>query len=268
MLIGVMAGVVGGFLGTGGSIVMIPMMTEFLGPNQHLYQATAMIMNFSVVVPAVMHHWRVGAVHWHVVKRCAPLAVLAVVAGVGLSEQGIFSGRGEANLRMSFGIFLLVNAVIELWRARKQAITVIDENAGECEVNNVAISWKRAAVIALPMGLVAGFLGVGGGVVAVPLQRSLLGIGIRSAIANSAALIVTTSFLGASYKNFTYQQFHGDWSQPVKLAVLLIPGAIVGSMIGSRLTHRLPQKWVKAAFILLLMAAGVRMIFRAWFDLS
>ncbi len=268
ILVGVMAGACGGFLGTGGSIVMIPMMTEFLGPNQHLYQATAMMMNFSVVVPAVMHHCRVGAVHWGLVKRCAPIAALGVIAGVSLSEQGFFSGRGEANLRMLFGLFLVGNAGVELWQAIIRAETYNESYFSINDAKNMAISWRLAAGIALPMGLIAGFLGVGGGVVAVPLQRRLLGIGIRSAIANSAALIVTTSLLGATYKNYAYQQFHGDWTQPVRLAILLIPGAIMGSMVGSRLTHRLPKKWVKVAFIVLLLAAGARMMFRAWHDLS
>ena len=53
VVIGLLTGVVGGMLGVGGSIVLIPAMTEVLGPNQHLFQATAMIVNFFVVVPAV-----------------------------------------------------------------------------------------------------------------------------------------------------------------------------------------------------------------------
>ena len=43
--------------------------------------------------------------------------------------------------------------------------------------------------------------GVGGGVVAVPLQRRFLGVGLRSAIANSATLIVLLSVVGATAKN-------------------------------------------------------------------
>ncbi|MCH9003289.1 MAG: TSUP family transporter, partial [Planctomycetes bacterium] len=62
LLIGLFTGVVGGLLGVGGSIVMIPAMTEVIGPDQHLYQAAAMIVNFFVVVPAVYQHRKAGAI--------------------------------------------------------------------------------------------------------------------------------------------------------------------------------------------------------------
>ncbi len=247
---------------------MIPAMTEVLGPEQHLYQAAAMYMNFCVVVPAVLHHQKVRAVHWAVVKRCAPIAAVAVLVGVALSEQGIFSGQGEPNLRMLFGLFLIANAGLEVWRTVRRDKRINDNYFLGDESKPVVVSWMRAVVVAVPMGLMAGILGVGGGVLAVPLQRRLLGIGIRSAIANSAALIVTTSMIGAAYKNYSFQQFHGDWSEPAKLALMLIPGAILGSMVGSRLTHRLPKKWIKAAFLVLLVVAGSRMIVQAWRDIS
>jgi len=266
--IGVVAGVCGGLLGTGGSIVMIPAITEALGPNQHLYQATAMCMNFCVVVPAVLHHQKVGAVHWSVIKRCAPLAGVAVLVGVCLSEQGMFSGRAEPNLRMLFGFFLIMNAVLEIWRACVRDKRINDRFFLGEKSSPITVSWMRAVGVAVPMGLMAGILGVGGGVLAVPLQRRLLGIGIRSAIANSAALIVTTSAIGATYKNYSFQQYHGDWSEPATLAVMLIPGAILGSMVGSRLTHQLPKRWIKAAFLVLLLVAGSRMMLQALRDMS
>ena len=86
-LIGLLAGACGGLLGIGGGIVMIPAMTEVFGPDQHLYQAAAMIVNFFVVVPAVYQHVRAGAVDRSAVRRLIPLGPVAVVAGVALSER-------------------------------------------------------------------------------------------------------------------------------------------------------------------------------------
>ena len=99
VLIGLLTGIVGGMLGVGGSIVLIPSLTEVLGPNQHLYQATAMIVNFFVVAPAVYQHARAKAISRATVARIVPIAALAVVIGVGLSELPVFSGDGEAYLR-------------------------------------------------------------------------------------------------------------------------------------------------------------------------
>ena len=61
-LIGLVAGVLGGMLGVGGSVIIIPGMTIVLGYDQHLYQAAAMVANVAVSIPATMRHYKAGAV--------------------------------------------------------------------------------------------------------------------------------------------------------------------------------------------------------------
>jgi len=260
-LIGLFAGVVGGMLGVGGSIVMIPAMTEVLGPNQHLYQAAAMIVNFFVVVPAVYQHRRAQAVDTATVLRIVPLAAVAVIGGVVISELPIFAGRGEANLRGLFGLFLLFVAAFDFYRLFRSSNDRRRAAVGEPRRR---IGWARVACVAVPTGLIAGLLGVGGGIVAVPLQRRLLRIPIRPAVANSAAIIIATSLIGSIFKNAAYVSDNDGSTEPFLLAAILIPTAIVGSLFGSRLTHKLPLKVVKAAFFVLLFAAALRLTCKAW----
>ena len=60
-VIGLVAGWVGGLMGVGGSLVMIPGLTLLLGSErQHLFQATAMIVNVAVVGPAALKPARRG----------------------------------------------------------------------------------------------------------------------------------------------------------------------------------------------------------------
>ena len=92
-MIGLLCGLTGGLLGIGGSIVMIPAVTELLGPDQHLYQAAAMILTFFVATPAVLQHARAGAIQAATVRRIIPPALVAVVAGVALSELPLFAGE-------------------------------------------------------------------------------------------------------------------------------------------------------------------------------
>jgi len=255
--IGLAAGVVGGMLGVGGSIVMIPAMTEVLGPNQHLYQAAAMIVNFFVVTPAVYQHHRARAGDRRMVFRLVPLALVAVLAGVGLSELPVFAKSGESYLRAGFGLFLLGLCLVDLWRLFHKRPEV---DAG---VPVRRPTWRFAALVSVPTGLVAGLFGVGGGVLAVPLQRRFLGVPIRNAIANSAAIIIATSLVGATVKNYAYIVEHAGSYRPFVLAGALAPTAIIGSLIGSHLTHVIPVKTVKVAFFLLLAVAAVRMIYGA-----
>ena len=117
--------------------------------------------------------------------------------------------------------------------------------------------------MAVPTGLVAGLFGIGGGVLAVPLQRRLLGIPIRNAIANSAAVIVATSVIGGSVKNYAVIVDGLDPYRAFVLAAVLIPTAILGSLFGSKLTHKIPVKAIKAGFLVLLAVAAFRMIWGA-----
>jgi len=274
-IIGLAAGLLGGLLGIGGSIVMIPAMTELLGPQQHLYQAAAMIVNFFVAAPAVVQHVRARAVNVAVVRGLVPAAMTATVAGVACSELAVFRGVGSLYLTGLFGCFLFlvagrdVSALMTLENRRRASNSEkplpygrgSDDRNGSRELR----SWRVAILVGLPTGFVAGLLGVGGGVLAVPLQRRFCGIGIRSAIANSAAMIVALSVVGAGVKNVALAWNHSDvsWTQPFSLALLLIPTAIVGSLAGGRLTHVLPVRTVRVAFDLLLFVAAIRMILRA-----
>ena len=274
VVIGLFAGLVGGMLGVGGSIVMIPAMTEVLGPNQHLYQSAAMIVNFFVVVPAVYQHRRAGAIERATVLRIVPLAAVAVLLGVGISELGFFSGEGEAYLRGLFGLFLFGVAATDLYRllrgpGRAVGATGKPQNPNGSSPSPVTpMTWPRVAAVALPTGLVAGLLGIGGGVLAVPLQRRLLHVPIRTAIANSATIIIATSSIGSVAKNYAYMVDHDYTMRSFLLAAILIPTAIIGSLQGSKLTHRLPLRTVKAAFLILLIIAAVRLTYKAGRDLE
>ena len=64
-----------------------------------------------------------------------------------------------------------------------------------------------------------------------------------------------------------YPERPGSW-RPFLLAVTLAPTAMIGSLIGSRLTHIVPVKTVKVAFFLLLSIAAIRMIYGAFMGIG
>jgi len=264
-IIGLAAGLVGGTLGVGGSIVAIPAMTELLGPDQHRYQAAAMIVTFFVAAPAAYQHRRAGAIETGTVLRLVPIGVIAIVGGVLLSELRIFAGPNESYLRLLFALFLLTVAATDLYRGlrRKADGATLASNVDVANDRRTPISWRAAAAVAVPTGLVAGLLGVGGGVLTVPLQRKFLKIPIRTAIANSATMIAGTSFVGACVKNYAVVRDPNEGYRPLVLAAILIPTAICGSLIGSRLTHTLPLRLLKTAFFVLLLVAALRLTYGA-----
>jgi uncharacterized membrane protein YfcA len=123
--------------------------------------------------------------------------------------------------------------------------------------------WSKIVLVAIPTGLIAGLLGIGGGLLAVPLQHRWLRVPMRTAIANSTSLIVVTSLIGATVKNYAYMRDTGYSLEPLGLAAVLIPAAMIGSTYGSRWVHRLPLRLLKTAFFLLLLAVSIRLMYGA-----
>lgn len=112
---------------------------------------------------------------------------------------------------------------------------------------------KRASAGQL-IGAVNGLFGGGGGMVAVPLLKNMLGYDDKRAHATAILVIAPVCAVSA----VTYI-INGYFS-----AALVIPaaiGSVVGGIIGARLLNKLPETAVNAVFVAVMLVAGVRMLF-------
>jgi uncharacterized membrane protein YfcA len=252
--VGLLAGALGGLFGIGGSLLIIPALAIVFGPNQHLYQAAAMIVNIFVAAPAAIRHWKYGAVQWPILKKLLPFAIIFIIVGVLASDQV----DGKA-LQQMFGVFLLYVIFMNL-------VKVFSRNGEDRELP--LVTWPRTTAVGSIMGFFAGLLGIGGGVILVPLLQRICRLPLRQCIATSTALMCLSSIFGAFMKNASLSQ-HADFRDPermlsymdsVSLAMYLLPTAIIGGYIGATLTHTLPLKWVRVAFVLLLLWASGQML--------
>lgn len=248
--IGFGGGLLGGLVGIGGSLVMIPALTFVYGREQNLYQAAAMVVNAFVAATATRRHFKAGAVHRAVVLPMIPGAVLLVGVGVWLS-----SVIEERWLAAIFGAFMLYVSV-------QEAVALLRRPHDDHRPPRI----RRGTMFAVggATGLVSGLLGVGGGGVAVPLLRGLCHLPIRQAIAGSSAVMLVGASVGAILKNISYASIAAsEGRSPLEslvLAGLLVPTGMVGAWCGATLTHWLPTRVVRLTFILLLLAGGIRMM--------
>jgi uncharacterized membrane protein YfcA len=104
IVVGVLAGVISGFVGVGGGIIMVPAMVWLLGYSQHQAQGTSLaVIMFPVVFLAVRNYYRAGMIDPKVVLVIA----LAFVVG------GYFGSRWSLTLPMAtvqkvFGVLMLL----------------------------------------------------------------------------------------------------------------------------------------------------------------
>ena len=248
LALGLIAGAIGGLVGMGGSIVIIPCLTLMWKHDQQLSQAAAMIVNVFVAAPALFRHHQADAVRWDVVARMLPFGLLLILVGVEVSNKF----EGEV-LEKVYGVFLLYVIVFNVMK-------LMTDDGSLLAATPPRVGWGRVGLVGGSMGLAAGLLGIGGGPVAVPMLQRVCNLPLRQAIAASSAVMCLTAIVGAARKNATLAHHSLDLNESLWLAVCLAPTATIGALIGAGLTHALPLRWVRLAFILLMSWASARML--------
>ena len=120
-------------------------------------------------------------------------------------------------------------------------------------------AWMIAALGA-SVGVLTGLVGVGGGFLIVPALVLLVGLDMRLAVGTSLSIVVLNSATGF-LKTRDVLADAGvavDWRLVVTFAAI----GIVGSLVGSRLSQRVPQAGLRRGFAVFLVAMGAFILFK------
>jgi len=116
ILVGVAAGMLGGFIGVGGGIIIVPAMIYFMGMSQHTAQGTSLAMMLPPIgALAVLNYYKEGAVD---MKAAMILAVGFLIGGYLGSKLSL--KLDPTKVKLFFGIFMLIVAVRMTYTAWKQ----------------------------------------------------------------------------------------------------------------------------------------------------
>ncbi|HWB19632.1 MAG TPA: sulfite exporter TauE/SafE family protein, partial [Phycisphaerales bacterium] len=130
------------------------------------------------------------------------------------------------------------------------------------------LSFPLISFVGAVTGFIAGLLGIGGGLVAVPLLQRICRLPLRQCIASTAAMMCVTATVGSIVKCSTLhtltdasgQSLNLSAVDALRLAAVLAPTAMLGGLFGAKLTHKLPLPIVRTAFILLMFWACIDML--------
>lgn len=111
-------------------------------------------------------------------------------------------------------------------------------------------------LVGLFAGTISGVIGIGGGVVIVPLLVLLFGFTQQMAQGTTLALLVPPIGFLAAYTYF--KAGHVD----VKVAVFVCIGFFIGGLIGSKVAVNVPETILKKVFGVTMIIIGVYMIFK------
>ena len=208
--------------------------------------------NLLVILPTAIsgtwRHHRAGAVFWKA----------AIIMG-GCSLIGSFGGAtiashlpGEA-LKIAFGAIILVSAI----RMLTARLPQIEEEAK-------SNPWLWVAW-ALPIGMVSGLVGVGGGIVAVPVMTLALRFKMHNAVATSLAMMILTStggVIGYIINGIGVADLPAYSIGYVNLQswLLLAVTSIGMAQAGAITAHRLPARQLRYIFVAIMFYLGLRML--------
>ncbi len=238
-LAGLLAGVLAGLLGIGGGSVMVPILLA-LGYVPIQAVATSSLAIIITSLSGSMQNWRMGYLDC---QRVLWLGLPALVT----AQLGVYVADNLPPRMLLFAFAGLLALNIYLVGVRKRLASA--DAAGEMTRSPLPTAIARLLTGGIA-GFLAGLLGVGGGVIMVPLQRLLLGESIKQAIQTSLGVVVLTAIAAT-----TGHALRGNvvWSAGVILGL----GGLLSAQLSTRTLPKLPDAVVMLLFrgvLLILMA--------------
>jgi uncharacterized membrane protein YfcA len=235
--VGLVAGVLSGLFGVGGGIVMTPGVQVLLGAPPIVALATPL----PVIVPTAL----AGAARY---RRAGELDVRAA-AWIGAAGLPASALGAELTDHVPVHLLLVVTAGLLAW----QAIGVL-RGAGR----RTAVA-RREGVLAFVLvgalaGLVSGLLGVGGGIVIVPVLAGWMGMPLKRVLGTSLAAIVVLVIPGTIVHSL---KGNVDWAIVLALVAGSIPGARLGARIALGTRERTLRRLVGGFLLVVAAAYGV-----------
>ena len=263
LALGVVAGTYGTIVGAGGGFVIIPALLLFY-PDESASVVTA--ISLAVVLANATSGSAAYAALRRIDYRTGVAFALATIPGAvvgALATQAVPRRVFDA----LFGIVLIsVSAYIALrpalseggwgWRPRPNTYRSLADVEGIRY--SYAFNWQTGVTISFFVGLNASFLGLGGGIIHVPVMVALLDFPAHIAVATSHFILVFTS-LAATLVHVATGSLNDDWPKVIPLAV----GAIAGAQVGARLSQRLPEKAIVRLLAFALFTVGIRLLIAA-----
>ena len=230
-----------GLIGGGGSIITVPVLVYVLGVEVHDAVGMSLAVVGATSFIGFFLHYRRGAVQLKTGLIFGAAGVIGALLGSPLTRL-----LSPSALMLTFATLMLVIGILMLCR-KSRAVS------NEVESAEQILSVWKALLAGLGVGVLTGFLGVGGGFLIVPALVMFGGLGMKDAIGTSLFVIFLNCVAGlvghASQNNF-------DWNLTALVTVLAVSGTIFGTL----LSHRVAAGKLQKGFAVFVLAVAVFLI--------
>jgi len=245
----IMMGVILGIMGGGGSILTVPILVYlFQIPPVTATGYSLFIVGMTSLIGAIIY-FRRGETDF---KTGAALAVPSAI-GVSISRLYLvpalppeiyrynnFVLSKDILIMISFA-FIMLSAAVSMIRIKP----VVKDKKSEARFSAIATQ-------GLILGLIAGFVGAGGGFLIIPALVMLIGLPMRKAVGTSLMIITFQSLVGFAGDAFNAPAI--DWNMLYITAAAASSGIALGSIVAKRFNEQILKKTF-GIFVLIMGAA-------------
>jgi len=257
---GLLIGTLFGFFGMGGSFLVTPALLV-LGYPSTVAVGSGLAFVFGTSVIGALKHRDHGQVDY----KLAAIMTASMTVGIELGKRVVFflEATGTADLIINAAYVGLL-AIVGLFTLRDAWSedddgegTDLSERVQSLEIppmvnlrGDVRVSATIVVAVGLVIGVLSGFLGVGGGFLLMPAM--MYGLGVPAAIAVGTDILQIT--ISGAFGAFTYAQ-SGSVALPVVGFLLL--GSAFGARVGAGATNLVDEGEIKGYFAAMLLAGSV-----------
>ncbi len=238
LALSVVVGLSLGVLGGGGSILTVPILVYVAGFEAKEAIAASLFVVGVTSAVSVISHARAGRVMW----RTGLVFGAAGMAGAFVG--GLLGGKIPGQILLVAFALMMVATSVAMIRGRKKST-----GDGSDAPKKHELPIGRVLLDGAVVGLVTGLVGAGGGFLVVPALALLGGLPMSVAVGTSLVVIAMKSFAGlAGYLT----SVELDWG----LTLAVTAAAIVGTLIGSKVSGRIPETALRKGFGWFVLAMG------------
>jgi len=247
-------GILSSALGVGGGFITTPSLMIMNIDGAYAIGTALFMIIFTALSSTLAYSRQSGLIEYRSGILIATTTIIGAI--LGSITSSILAIEDPQLFKIVFAVCLIPIAIKMIVYPKERRKT----SSTEEEIEHDDVVWygyEKREIYSTILGLVAGFssglLGIGGGVVMVPILVTVGKIPMHKAVATSMFIMIFTSIAGAGVK-FTQGYAHPD------LALFLIIGIILGAQVGARLVKKVNTIHLQRIFGFMMIIALISIV--------
>jgi uncharacterized membrane protein YfcA len=237
-------------LGMGGGVLFVPLLLAITIYNEDTVVAISLCLVLANCMTSLWNHQREKLVDWKLG------GTMAFGAGIGTVMGALFNINTGKEVFLLLFLAVVVAVIAKMLIDWKNQAKVCEEDV-ESKMTKKRLS--AASTGTLASGFMSGALGLGGGVINVPLLIYVLGRCTKRAAGTSFVIMLVSGFIGLA--TYIASGIYIDWMWVAALAPVVFLGSFIGSRWGIK---KLKGRQVQLLFILVLGLAIAKSLYDLW----